>query len=112
MKDPLDIYVDNLREALKQYDFFLRFAILSTVIFFVINIIDPNTHADKVKANLFIASISLSPKNFSLLAMLGQFVFALLAAGSLDAVLRAIRHLQVDQRLLRIINLVGATFFW
>lgn len=100
MKDPSDLHVDNLREALRQCDSSLKLAILAALTLFVIDATNRGTTAEQLPANVLLGTLPVSYGTMALLAMGGQFVFALLAAGSLDAVSRALRHLKSDQRLL------------
>ena len=89
--DAIELYVGNLREALKQYDTFLRLAIIASLTYMVLSYGGSSTTL-AVSSNPLVP-IPLSERGLALLAFCAQFVFALLAANAYDMATMAGRPL-------------------
>ena len=96
--DATELYVANLREALKQYDTFLRLALIASLTYMVLSY-GGSSVTQAVSANPLVP-IPLTERGLALLAFCAQFVFALLAANAYDMATMAGRRLLHSSQLL------------
>jgi hypothetical protein len=101
MKEPQDIHLENLREALKQYDAYLRLAIAASLTYTLISFVDRSSSPVATNLSFLPVPLPMSYPTLALLAVGAQFILVLLAASTLDAVVRALLYLTPDQQVLK-----------
>jgi hypothetical protein len=95
MPDLDDVAVTNLRESLKKFDLYLQLAILASLAYSAVALSLSPSDVFSVQASVGPLSVPLrlTISIFLTLSLGAAFIFGMMAAGALDHVYRALRHL-------------------